>query len=142
VGREGDCTFCRIVSRGLPCYRVYEDEKTLAFLDINPIAPGHTLVVPKAHREGLADLSPDDAQAVILTLQRTVRGLEKALAPEGLNLIANRGRAAGQMIFHFHFHIIPRYSGDGIEFRIRRGKLSPETLEGVAARIRACLEEV
>jgi histidine triad (HIT) family protein len=101
------CVFCRIVAREAPAYIVYEDATTLSFLDIFPFTRGHLLVVPKHHGERLTDLPTEDQNALVRTLDRMCRRVER-LAPD-YNVALNAGAAAGQIIFHVHFHIIPRY---------------------------------
>ena len=110
-----DCLFCRIVSKEIPAEIVYEDEATLAFIDIRPTAPGHVLVIPKQHSDGLHDADPVVLGAVIRTVQRLARVLMQALEVEGFNVIQNNGSVANQAIPHLHFHIIPRREGDGLE---------------------------
>ncbi len=110
-----DCLFCRIVRKEIPAEVVYEDEATLAFLDIRPTAPGHVLVIPKQHSDGLHDANPVVLGAVIRTVQRLARVLMQVFEVEGFNVIQNNGSVAGQVIPHLHFHIIPRQTGDGLE---------------------------
>lgn len=108
-----DCLFCKIVSGSIPSSKVYEDKNCIAFLDIAPASKGHVLVVPKKHSETLADASDE----TITELSQTVKKVTKALLKEneGINVIQNNGKAAGQLVNHLHFHIIPRNSGDGLE---------------------------
>ncbi len=110
-----DCLFCRIIRKEVPAEIVYEDEATLAFLDIHPTNPGHTLVVPKQHSDGLPDADPTVLGHVIQAVQRVANALMPALGIEGFNIIQNNGSVAGQVIPHLHFHIIPRQAGDGLE---------------------------
>ena len=107
-----DCTFCSIVAGDIPARVVYEDDQTLAFLDANPLAPGHTLVVPKSHHERLTDLDDDTASAVFQTLYGLVGAVEKGVDADGSNIAFNNGEAAGQEVPHVHGHIIPRFDGD------------------------------
>lgn len=103
--------FARILRGEIPAYRVYEDERTLAFLDVMPESDGHTLVLPKAPAENLFDLDPEMAAALIRTVQTVARAVRKAFQPDGITLIQYNGAAAGQSVFHFHMHIVPRYAG-------------------------------
>ena len=103
--------FAKILRGEAPCFKVYEDDDTLAVLDIMPQAEGHTLVVPKAEAETIFDLEPEKAAALMRTTQKVARAVKKALKPEGLMLAQLNGSEAGQTVFHIHFHIIPRGQG-------------------------------
>jgi len=109
-----DCLFCKIVRGEMPAHRIWEDERTLAFLDIYPGTAGHALVVPKAHARDLFDLPADDRDAVFATARRVAAGLVAETGAEGINLHQANGKAAGQVIFHFHLHLLPRREGDGL----------------------------
>ena len=122
----GDCVFCAIVSGDAPARRVYEDEHVLAFLDIRPFSPGHTLIVPKRHAAGLADLDPDDLARMFQVAGRVALALRSSELPaDGVHLVLNDGRAAAQTVFHAHVHAIPRRTGDRLQmasrFLVRRG---------------------
>ncbi len=106
-----DCIFCKIVAGEIPCSRVFEDEHTLAFLDISPAVEGHTLVIPKAHCANIMDAPVETLTACMVTVARITRGLMDWGA-EGINLLQNNGAVAGQAVFHLHFHLFPRYKGD------------------------------
>jgi histidine triad (HIT) family protein len=109
-----DCIFCAIASNHAPASIVYQDEKTVAFLDIHPIARGHTLVIPREHCADLFELSASEGDLVLRTVVKVATALRNELEPDGLNLLQSNGRAAGQTIFHFHFHLVPRWRGDGL----------------------------
>ncbi|MFH1092332.1 MAG: HIT family protein [Pseudomonadota bacterium] len=109
-----DCIFCRIVSGEIPATKVYEDDRCLAFLDINPIARGHALLIPKSHHENLYTIPPGLLQDLILAAQKLGTAMVKALGAQGLNLLQSNGRAASQIIDHFHLHLIPRRPADGV----------------------------
>jgi histidine triad (HIT) family protein len=104
--------FSRIVSGDMPAATVYEDDHTLAFLDIRPAARGHTLVICKEEYADLLDTPPELLAAVAQTTQRVASAIKAALHPDGFNIVQNNGTAAGQVIFHYHVHIIPRWEGD------------------------------
>ena len=103
-----DCVFCEIIAGKKDCFKIYEDENAIAFLDINPVVEGHTLVMPKRHVERLEDLSDEEAVFVFRAIKRVVDLLLKKLQADGYNVVVNVGRIAGQEIFHLHFHIFPR----------------------------------
>ncbi len=107
-----NCPFCDIVARRKPASIVYEDEHNLAFLDIHPSARGHTLVIPKTHFENLYELQ--DGDGLVTAMARVARSLRESLQPDGLNVLQANGRAAGQSVFHLHFHLIPRWRGDAL----------------------------
>ena len=130
--------FARILRGELPKVAVYEDEHTLAFLDIMPAVEGHTLVIPKEPGETLFDISPEAASATISTTQKVAEAVKKALGVPGIMLAQLNGAAAGQTIPHVHFHILPRNQGADLHFH-GKAMVKPEVLEPVAARIRAAL---
>jgi histidine triad (HIT) family protein len=109
---EPDCIFCQIVAGELPAYKLHEDEHTLAFMDINPATRGHALVIPRRHTRNLLEIAPEDLSATVLAAQQLARRLTERLGAEGVNLINSCGSVAWQTVFHFHVHVIPRYSGD------------------------------
>jgi histidine triad (HIT) family protein len=111
-----DCVFCRIRDGGIPSVRVYEDERTLCFMDINPLSAGHCLVVTKRHAPTLWESDSEDLAAAMATAQRVARALREALRPDGLNLLQANGAAAFQSVPHFHLHLIPRWADDGKGF--------------------------
>lgn len=133
---EEDCIFCKMVQGQIPVTKIYEDEAVLAFLDIGPVSDGHALVVPKQHFEKLHDCPDDLLGQIGLRLGKIAKAVSAAMASEGYNVLCNNGRAAGQLIEHLHFHIIPRNSGDGVFNRWPSYKYEPGTIEGIAARIR------
>lgn len=108
-----DCIFCKMVQGEIPCAKIYEDDLVLSFLDINPINPGHTLVLPKNHYETLFEVDPETLEACILAAQKISEAVYRGVKAAGLNFLQNNFRAAGQLIEHVHFHLIPRYEKDG-----------------------------
>ncbi len=111
---EKDCLFCKIVRGEVPCKKVYEDKEFLAFLDIRPVNPGHTLVVPKVHAKNLFDFPKAEETDLIEFIKKVAGAVVKAMNADGFNLGLNNGGAAGQIIHHAHFHIIPRFGDDGL----------------------------
>ena len=111
-----DCVFCKIVDGDVPSMRVYEDERTLAVMDINPVNSGHCLVIIKAHAPTLWDADPADLQAAILAAQKVAVALKAAVKPDGLNMLQANGPAAFQSVPHYHLHLIPRWHNDGKGF--------------------------
>jgi len=132
--------FARILRGEIPSVAVYEDEHTLAFMDLMPQAEGHTLVVPKEGAENLLNLSPDGAAALIRTTQKIAKAVKRALNPAGIMLAQLNGAAAGQSVFHVHFHVIPRSGGVDLKLHAREMQ-SLDKLKTVAEKIRAALEQ-
>jgi histidine triad (HIT) family protein len=109
---EPDCIFCQIVAGELPAHKVHEDEHTLSFMDINPATRGHALVIPRRHARNLLEITAEDLSATVLAAQQLARRVTERLGAEGVNLINSCGSVAWQTVFHFHIHVIPRYSDD------------------------------
>ena len=130
---KNDCVFCAIAAGEIPCFKVYEDELVLAYLDINPFSEGHTLVIPKAHTTGLLDTPEETLAALLARVKKVAAHLKSALGCDGFHILQNNGAAAGQTVGHIHFHIVPRRNGDPIEFANRPGDM--EHLKALAARI-------
>ncbi|MBQ7252084.1 MAG: HIT family protein [Kiritimatiellae bacterium] len=138
-----DCIVCRIAAGCIPSRKVYEDDLVLAFLDISPVSPGHVLVVPKEHFNPLWNV-PDEVLARLLSVAKRIAKaqMDSALAPDGVNLFQTNGTAAGQTVFHVHFHVIPRKNGDGAGWTFPEGAYaSPEEADATAAAIAAALEK-
>ena len=112
---ETSCIFCKIVAGEIPSFKVYEDEYTLALLDIHPVAKGHTLVIPKKHATNIFDIESESWAHVTETARVVARKIETALDIGGVNLIMNNREHAGQVIDHPHVHLIPRFVGDGLK---------------------------
>jgi len=131
-----DCIFCKMVAGQIPVARVYEDEIVLAFLDIGPISDGHTLVITRQHFEKLHDCPPEFLGQVASRLGRIAGAVAAAMNADGYNLLCNNGRAAGQLIEHLHFHIVPRNVGDGVFDRWPSYKYPHGKIEKIADKIR------
>lgn len=108
-----DCLFCKIAAREIPSEMVYEDEASFAFLDIHPLAPGHTIVVPKEHAENILDLPENQVGPLFTAVKKITAALNSALKPHGFTIGINHGKVSGQAIDHLHIHLIPRFEGDG-----------------------------
>jgi histidine triad (HIT) family protein len=106
--------FSKIITGELPCHKIYEDEHVLAFLDINPIQPGHTLVIPKSPSEDGVSCPPEDMARIVIIGQKIAVAVMEATQCDGINFLMNNGAAAGQKVFHTHLHIIPRFNEDGV----------------------------
>lgn len=131
--------FARILRGEIPAHKVCEDERTLAFMDVMPQADGHTLVIPKHPAENLFDLPAEDLAATIRTTQRVARAVRKAFDAPGIMIAQLNGAAAGQSVFHIHFHIVPRHAGIDLRFHAR-DMADPARLAEHAERVRAALD--
>jgi histidine triad (HIT) family protein len=127
---DPDCIFCQIVAGDLPAQKIYEDDHTIAFMDINPGTRGHALVIPRRHARNLLEIEPDDLSATLLTAQKIARRVSDRLGADGVNLINSCGAAAWQTVFHFHVHVIPRYSDDPLQLP---WKPAPGDMDEIAA---------
>jgi histidine triad (HIT) family protein len=134
------CIFCAIATGQAPAIVLYEDEHTVAFMDINPATRGHVLVIPKRHARDLLDVSEEDLQHVMRTVQCMARAVDQALQPDGVNLIQANRIAAFQSVYHFHVHVIPRWFGDGIAPPWRHAPGDPQALRELGAKIQQALE--
>jgi histidine triad (HIT) family protein len=135
-----DCVFCRIVAGTADASVVYEDDRLLAFCDLNPVNPGHLLIIPKAHGMGLVDLAESDASRMFTVAQRLAAAVRSSgLRCEGVNLFLADGKAAGQEVFHVHLHMFPRYAGDLFRLDSGQRRASRRELDEIAARVRAVL---
>jgi histidine triad (HIT) family protein len=134
-----DCVFCRIVARQIPATVVHEDEHALAFMDIGQVNPGHVLVALKAHAENVYALEDAQAAAVFRTAARVARAIRAAFQPQGLSVYQANGKAAGQTVFHFHVHLVPRHEDDGMSLTWPVKNPPREKLDEYAAKIRAAL---
>ena len=131
--------FARILRGEIPAHKVYEDEHTLAFMDVMPQADGHVLVIPKVAAENLFDLPSDALAATIVTTQKVARAVQRAFAAPGILIAQLNGAAAGQSVFHIHFHVVPRR--EGFDLRLHaRDMADPAVLAAHAARVKAALE--
>jgi len=134
-----DCVFCKIVAGEIPVTRIYEDEVVLAFLDIGPVSDGHTLLISKQHFQRMHDCPAEFLGQVCSRLGKVAKAVAGAMAAEGYNVLCNNGRAAGQLVEHLHFHIIPRNSGDGVFDQWPSYKYAEGKMKAVAEKIRKCL---
>jgi len=132
-----DCVFCRIVGGEESAHVVYEDDGTMAFLDINAAAEGHTLVVPRTHHRTLTDMDPGESGRLFATATEVAAAIEAAFDPPGLSVFQSNGEAAGQDVFHVHVHLVPRREGDGLRLAPARERIDAEQGERIAGEIRA-----
>jgi len=133
---QDDCIFCQIVAGEGPATIVDSDERTVAFMDINPATRGHALVVPRAHYADLAEIPEDELATCVQAARRLAERAVERLGADGVNLLNAQGRAAWQTVFHFHFHVIPRYEGDPLRLPWTPGPGDPDEIAAAAGELR------
>lgn len=133
-----ECIFCKIIDGSIPSAKIYEDEHVYAFMDIMPLTKGHTLIIPKNHKENVYDLSEEEASNLFKVVPKIASVLKESFGPVGMNLLNNNGAPAGQSVFHFHLHFIPRYDQtDGFRptWITKEKTLTPEIIQNLAAEL-------
>ena len=141
---EKECLFCRIVKGEIPAKKVYEDSDTFAFLDINPRNPGHTLVIPKKHYENLLEMPDKDAASLIQSVKKIAAMAMNGMKAQGVSISISNGQAAGQIVAHAHFHVIPRFLNEGpvgLESILPTKKMTEEMMDQVVEAISGAKEE-
>jgi histidine triad (HIT) family protein len=133
---KADCLFCGIVEGSIPSQIIDSDERTVAFMDIAPATPGHSLVVPRRHSADLLEIEEDDLSATLIASQRLARRMKDVLEADGINLINACGAAAWQTVFHFHIHVVPRYEDDPLKLPWIPEEGNPDEIARVAGRLR------
>jgi histidine triad (HIT) family protein len=111
---RSDCIFCKIVAGGIPCTKLFEDDFALAFMDICPLNKGHLLVIPKEHFENILDMEPELYAHMASVICKLSKAVNKAIGPAGMNVMQLNGKAGNQVVPHVHFHLVPRWEGDGL----------------------------
>ena len=134
---DPDCLFCKIVAGEIPSHKIDEDDKTLAFMDINPWTRGHALVIPKEHSRNIYDVDASDLAAAAATAQRVAQRARDRLGCEGVNLVQSSEPVAMQTVFHTHIHVIPRYSDDGLRLPAHPQPADQDELKKLAEELRA-----
>lgn len=136
---DESCIFCKIVAGQLSCFRLFEDESTIAFMDINPVNPGHALAVAKGHWPTIDVIPPEVLAAVARTAQRVAKAVMKTLEPSGVNLLQSNGAGAGQSVPHLHVHILPRFPGDQVKLNWTYKPGDKAEIETICNRLKAAL---
>ena len=139
MASDPNCIFCKIVAGEIPSFKLYEDDETLAFMDINPVHDGHCLVIPKAHSATVFGIEPEDFAAAARTATKVAKAVKAAVPCDGFNLMQANGEGAGPSVGHFHLHIVPRRSGDGLLFNWEPKPGERDRIAAVAERIRKLL---
>lgn len=126
---DDECIFCKIIQGGIPCFKVLDDDGVLAFMDVNPVAPGHVLIVPKHHFKDIMETPPEWVGKAFAGAGRVARAVRKTLAPDGINIVQANGPGAKQSVFHLHVHVIPRGMDDGLAMN---WELVPGDMDAIA----------
>lgn len=139
MSKDPDCIFCKIVAGEIPCFKLHEDAETISFMDINPVMTGHALIVHKAHHKDLFEIPAENIAAITRTAQKVAKAVQATLTPPGLNLLQCNGPAAKQSVLHFHMHVIPRQTEDGLTMNWELVQGDMEEIGKLADRIRGNL---
>ena len=139
MAADPDCIFCKIAAGEVPCFKLFEDADTLAFMDINPVHDGNCLIIPKAHYPSVFEIAPKAMKAAARTAIRLAKAVNAAVEPDGLNLVQSNGPGAAQSVDHFHIHVLPRRIGDGllVNWELKAGDMAH--IAEIAERIRTAL---
>jgi len=136
-----DCIFCKIIKGEIPSYKIYEDKDFLAFLDINPLNPGHTLVIPKEHHKNLQELPNNLVEKLFCVVKKISALIKNETKADGINILINNGEVAGQIVFHIHVHILPRFKNDGYTHWKSRASYKEGEVEKLAKKIQGGFEQ-
>ncbi|SEW38609.1 HIT family protein [[Clostridium] fimetarium] len=133
--RKDDCIFCRLANGDIPTNALYEDDIVKAIFDLSPASMGHIIILPKEHFDNLYSIDEETAAHVFKVATRLAKAIKEALNCDGMNILQNNGEIAGQTVFHFHMHIIPRYLGDNVKFSWNQGKISEDEIKDLKKKI-------
>ncbi len=133
-----DCIFCKIANGEIPSATLYEDEDFRVILDLGPASKGHALILPKAHAANIYEISDDMAAKAMILAKKMATKMTEALKCDGFNIVQNNGEAAGQTVFHFHMHLIPRYEGDQVGITWKPGTLTDEVKNEILEKLKSC----
>ena len=133
-----DCIFCKIANGEIPSSTLYEDEDFRVILDLGPASKGHALILPKAHAANIYEISDDMAAKAMILAKKMATKMTEALKCDGFNIVQNNGEPAGQTVFHFHMHLIPRYEGDQVGITWKPGTLTDEVKNEILEKLKSC----
>ena len=133
-----DCIFCKIANGEIPSATLYEDEDFRVILDLGPASKGHALILPKAHAANIYEISDDIAAKAMILAKKMATKMTEALKCDGFNIVQNNGEPAGQTVFHFHMHLIPRYEGDQVGITWKPGTLTDEVKNEILEKLKSC----
>ena len=133
--RKDDCIFCRLANGDIPTNALYEDDIVKAIFDLSPASMGHVIILTKEHFDDLFSIDEETASHVFKVATKLAKAIKEALNCDGMNILQNNGEIAGQTVFHFHMHIIPRYAGDNVKFAWNHGKISEDDIKDLTKKI-------
>ena len=133
--KDDNCIFCKLANKDIPTNIIYEDEKFTVILDASPATKGHALILPKNHAANIYELPDEDAADIFVLAKKLATKMTEILHCDGFNIVQNNGEVAGQTVFHFHMHLIPRYKGDGVGLTWTPGKLSDEDRDDILHKV-------
>lgn len=134
---KDDCIFCKIAGGVIPANALYEDDDFKVIFDLGPASKGHVLILPKEHFDNVFEMTDEYAAKVFVLAKKVATAIKKTFKCDGVNILQNNGSVAGQTVFHFHMHIIPRYEGDGVNVGWNPGSISPEQIAEYVEQVRA-----
>lgn len=137
--KDDNCIFCKLANKDIPTNIIYEDDRFSVILDASPATKGHALILPKNHAANIYELPDEDASAVFVLAKKLATKMTKILHCDGFNIVQNNGEVAGQTVFHFHMHLIPRYKGDNVGITWNTGELTDEDKEEILSKVKAQL---
>ena len=137
--KKDDCIFCKLANGDIPVDAIYEDDLVKVIFDAGPASEGHVLIIPKSHADGIYDLTDEQAERIFAVAVKVSNALKKAFEPDGLNVVQNNGEIAGQTVFHFHMHLIPRYKGDGVNVGWNPKELTDDARQEMLEKVKSCL---
>ena len=137
--KDDNCIFCKLTNKDIPTNIIYEDDRFTVILDASPATKGHALILPKNHAANIYELPDEDASAVFVLAKKLATKMTEILHCDGFNIVQNNGEVAGQTVFHFHMHLIPRYLNDGNQDKLtwNHAEFTPEEIAEIAAELRA-----
>lgn len=137
--KDDNCIFCKLANKDIPTNIIYEDDRFTVILDASPVTKGHALILPKNHAANIYELPDEDASAVFVLAKKLATKMTEILHCDGFNIVQNNGEVAGQTVFHFHMHLIPRYLNDGNQDKLtwNHAEFTPEEIAEIAAELRA-----
>ena len=134
-----DCIFCKLANGDIPVDAIYEDDLVKVIFDAGPASEGHVLIIPKSHADGIYDLTDEQASGVFRAAKKIACAMREGLDYDGMNVVQNNGEIAGQTVFHFHMHLIPRYKGDSVNVGWKPGKITEEKIAELKGKVAGCL---
>ena len=138
--KDDNCIFCKLANKDIPTNIIYEDDRFTVILDASPATKGHALILPKNHAANIYELPDEDASAVFVLAKKLATKMTEILHCDGFNIVQNNGEVAGQTVFHFHMHLIPRYNGDQAGITWKPGELKDEVRDEIVAKVTAALK--